>query len=676
MTLKTMCFAALSVWMATGTAVAQVNRWQLGGTSGLVWSSSDTSRIMIDLAAAPTAIQPIYISPASSVFSLLEGWSPVRDPFGFVDGERPRAWRGIFGNDRPDRSGVNLVDGDSTTYNPAESGRSGLYYTLDLAVPVPVFQFGFYTPSTGTRLDGLPLRDDAVPAYEISLATESSAAISGNGAYERLEKLVADVPVNFQNHVQISFPRQYVRFVRYRRKESILDQEIIGSSGDFTTGSAARGTIADFELFGEGYPKRAVYVTHLLDLGTEVNFGRLLWSATAMRRVDGKGIEMPGEEALVQVELRSGLDADPTVYHEFTDEGDERVVSRERYEKDLRDAFVDVGAGVTQEGKPGIRASVSYDQENWSFWSFPIVQAGQPARLRRGRYLQAKIILKSADFDQFVRLDSLWIEHSPPLARRVLGEMARLNEPQPSRGFTEVELGAPTDFTCDLRAEFDAADQPGFDALRIRTDGRPVFVRLEMGESATPIEPVAVSEKEGELVVHLPERITRDHNLPLRVVFTAQIFNLTAPFESEVFDAAGQTLPQQVEGGNAIDAVNTNSLSVFGVAGKNPAVIQDLRFSTPLFTPNGDGIHDRLAISYALFRLSTPVPAKLTIYRLDGTLLREIELGEQGVGPQQVFWNGRDAAGELLTPGLYLVDIELQSGSRTAHQVRPVGIAY
>ena len=104
------------------------------------------------------------------------------------------------------------------------------------------------------------------------------------------------------------------------------------------------------------------------------------------------------------------------------------------------------------------------------------------APLERGSHIQARITLESESYFDFLRLDSLWVETSPPLALQVVGEVARFDEPDPERGFTEVSLGEMTDFTYDIQAQFDNVSQRGFDALRIRTGSRPHFKGLEMGD--------------------------------------------------------------------------------------------------------------------------------------------------------------------------------------------------
>ena len=97
----------------------------------------------------------------------------------------------------------------------------------------------------------IPLNQDPIPAYEVSIAEETPEVLSQRGYY-RFNTLIADVPVNFETEVDIPFPQQYVRFVRYLRKSSVLDEQDTSVSRDL------RGTIAEFVLKGHGVPKRVI----------------------------------------------------------------------------------------------------------------------------------------------------------------------------------------------------------------------------------------------------------------------------------------------------------------------------------------------------------------------------------------------------------------------------------
>ena len=663
------------------SAAADISLWQIGGSS-LRWADSDSAQVMINFAGPNNSIQPVLVSADTTVFPLLDNWSPKKNPdeLGFVDGERPRAWKGGAGTSSTVDNALNLIDGNGATYNPVTSNSiNGEYYTIDLGVPVPLFRFAMSTPDKGFyRSDGTPLEEDAIPAYEVSIAADTNNDVLNTS--NPIGETIAEARENVISKIVADFPLQYVRYVRYKRKNSILDEATNQSAGH--SGTARKGTVAEFFLWGEGIPKRATYKTVIFDLGTVVNFGRMFWQATPMRLVDGVAEEAPDANVWIEVEARTGIDAAPDIYYEFTDMGTRVVVPQGRYQGVLKDQSASVtnadGLGGTltlsTRPKPGIRAGIEYDQQNWTFWSFPTTESDRPLNLNRGSHLQVKVVLHSERFDEFVRLDSLWIETSPILASRVVAELAELGQPNPARGVTEVALGEMTDFTYDIKAEF-AAGEVGFDALRISTGSTQTeFKGLEMDGVAT--DPAGVEVVDDGFVVQLPQRINRDHSPNLRVTFSAEVFDFARTFEGEVFNVGSADLPQPVESGDVSDEIGTNSLRVLAASAANPQLVQNVRFSSDVITPNSDGVNDELVISYSLFTLPQSVPVQLQVFSLDGRQVAQVQRGQQGSGPQQLHWDGRDQRGETLVPGWYLLGIGIEAEDVGDLQLRPVGIAY
>ena len=671
---------ALALVFLSQTAQAQVTAWQLGGSQP--WAGQDTVSIMVDFDSVDGAIQPVRVDPSTNIISLLDNWTTFRQPkeLGYIDGERPRIWKWNEGNGDPTENGVVLIDADSSTYNSSKAeGIGKQFFTIDLAVPMPAHTFGFHTPNSGYRSDGTPLPTDATPSFQVSIQEENQGTFGIKGNWP-LQQVISEPAQNFEPNVRVEFDQQYVRFFRWVRKFSIIDEtaltRITGTSaGQGNQARALLGTISEFEVYGDGYPKRATYRSKIIDLGAEQNFGRLFFDATPMRFADGAAVEVPDAKAFVEIEVRTGRDSDPSIYHEYTVTGKEKQVSRDHYENDLRTGFGRTCAScdfVQRSPRPGMRASIQYDSGNWTFWSTPTIESGLPLNLDSGSFLQVYITMHSASFSDFVRLDSLWIERAPLLAARVVGEIAPLQDPHPSRGIAQVSLGEMIDFAYDLSASF--SGQSGFDAVRIQTGARPQFKELLIGDQAT--EPAAVREADDGLTVVLPQRIIGATNAPLRIVFAAEVFELATTFLGEVTDSQGETLPQPIIDGDAGDALSTNSLRVLSTSDRQPALLQGLRFSTPVLTPNGDGVHDELRVDYELFGLPERVPVDLAIYGLDGRKIATVPQGLQTAGPQTARWDGRDQGGAALPPGIYLIAITVQSERSGDDALRPLGLAY
>ncbi len=671
---------ALSILSSSQSTTAQIAHWQLGG-SGLSYSENDTTRLFVDFATTPGAIQPTYFTLDETVFFHIDNWAFWRDPsdriFDYLDGEMPRMWKWNHGVPDPSENGSWLIDGDPITYNPPKADRiEKETFTMDLAVSVPAVAFGFIPPSEGFRSDGTPLKTDFVPAFQVTASVAPEPPVL-EGNVNPLSTVITDTKANFEPHVRINFTRQYLRFLRYRRTLSLLDEDAQAKSGNVAI--ALIGSISEFQLFAQGVPRQAIYKTKVTDLGEPVNFGRLFWQTTKFRMVHGNPVETPDAAAQVKIEMRTGMDDDPAVYHEYMDTGLERVVSRDHYENALRTRFVRITAASDlseRQPKPGVRASIGYDSDNWTFWSAPFVESGQPINLRNGTYLQFRVTMESDSFDDFVRLDSLWIETAPLLAANVRGEVAPLDTPQPVGGITQVPLGRAIEFVYDLQADFAAVNAPGFDLLRIRTGHQTELKSLQLGESRTETPPAEIIQEPEGLLIRLPERITRANNPPIRIVFGTELFEFATTFQSEVLDSERDVLPQPVVGADVGAAISTNSLRVLGTTEQTTAFIQNLTFSAAVFTPNGDGINDQLHVAYSLFRLPEPVPVVLEVYSLDGRRVALVEAGLQNAGPQSLRWDGRDETGQRLPPGLYLTALNLRSEFAAAPQLRPLGIAY
>ena len=75
MAVKTFSWLLLLCWATASNAQRQ--SWQIGG-AGLAWSEGDSAVVLIDFDAAPGAIQPVYIEPDQSLFSLFTDWEPAQ----------------------------------------------------------------------------------------------------------------------------------------------------------------------------------------------------------------------------------------------------------------------------------------------------------------------------------------------------------------------------------------------------------------------------------------------------------------------------------------------------------------------------------------------------------------------------------------------------------------------
>ena len=114
--------------------------------------------------------------------------------------------------------------------------------------------------------------------------------------------------------------------------------------------------------------------------------------------------------------------------------------------------------------------------------------------------------------------------------------------------------------------------------------------------------------------------------------------------------------PQLLGGGRLLDAVDVQP---------NP------------FTPNGDGINDELSVRYDLLSVTALTPVSIRVYDLAGRLVTVISDVVEGSGHyEDKSWDGQDAQGKLLAPGLYLVRVEVDGDAENAEQAKVVSLVY
>ena len=155
-----------------------------------------------------------------------------------------------------------------------------------------------------------------------------------------------------------------------------------------------------------------------------------------------------------------------------------------------------------------------------------------------------------------------------------------------------------------------------------------------------------------------------------------------ARFYGDIVVVGGETrvLPQRVRAGNAVDfgvdRRDRNSLSVITAA---HAPVGDLVERVSLqpnpFTPNGDGINDRVHIGYDLLRVLRDVDVETGIFDLSG---RRLRWWQRRVAPGEVVdeWDGKDGHGDRVPPGIYLLQLRVKTDAADFRITRQLAVAY
>jgi flagellar hook assembly protein FlgD len=70
-----------------------------------------------------------------------------------------------------------------------------------------------------------------------------------------------------------------------------------------------------------------------------------------------------------------------------------------------------------------------------------------------------------------------------------------------------------------------------------------------------------------------------------------------------------------------------------------------------------------------------PRPLRLGVFNLSGQLVYE-EIQQVVAGPQMLSWDGRDHAGQLVPPGIYLLNIRISGDAREQNQQHIASVVY
>lgn len=350
------------------------------------------------------------------------------------------------------------------------------------------------------------------------------------------------------------------------------------------------------------------------------------------------------------------------------------------------------------------------DLTNWSPWSPPYSPEGTvtPDQLQeRGagtlivspsprRYFQVMLEFFNAEVDAATGIGGVaWDVFRPVFADSLIAEILPRT----------AILGQATRFTYGVRVKA-TAQNAGFDRFEISTPLRPasigrVEIRRPAGAAATadfsgsslavlPVEQngfSVVAVRDDGFVMAFP-RIAEDEAL-LTVEFENAVLRLGTRFAGRALNADNAVLGQGVLAGNAADlsredmddpdrrAVGTlDPENLFVSVPITDELLVNVAAAPSVFTPNGDGVNERAAITYDITNIAHPTRVRLRIYDLSGRLIRTLYEGLDMSGRFPRFWDGRDDGDAAVPPGHYIFSVALDAGTGQEKRSGIVGVAY
>ena len=496
-------------------------------------------------------------------------------------------------------------------------------------------------------------QDRFVEDFKIYLFDGDPSVLNSPLSNVRSYVLVAEAEDNRSPRVEVTIPTRLAHTVMvvigdpHRRERTIRPWEI-----------------AELEVYGEGFAPAASYSSRILDLGGVSSLGQVRWR----ERKD------PGVK--VEIRSRSGADADPVRYWRLTGRGEERSYRDER------------GRLLTREEYEGIvlteQAGTSHDADNWSYWSAPYT-AGSAADFASpgpNRYVQFQVRFENSGFSGGEMTHLEFEATSPPVARQVVGEVSP----------PLAVAGRETGFVYAFRPAFTAArsgeEESGFDRFDLSTPGELTGVdSVRVNGDPVPceawvdgsIDPVACGNASvpfpgPRVALRLPRMETTDSGKVVEVFFRARVFRFGTVFDGVVSDTGRPgEVGQAVAEGDATFALDSNSLSV-GVE-LSGSLLQEVAASSPVVTPNGDGVNDEVSFQYTLLQLADAQAVTVDVYDLSGRRVRRVYEGLEASGRGERLWDGRGTDGPL-PPGIYLFRVQVDADSRRAERSGVIHVAY
>ncbi len=440
-------------------------------------------------------------------------------------------------------------------------------------------------------------------------------------------------------HLEERFALREVRFIEVRHLE-------------FNPNEQVDGFLSEIQAYGEGYVSEVEMTSPFIALDRPRLFSTVEW----------EGEEPPGTR--VEVRTRSG-DEVLEIPHYYAVTG--REISRALWE-------------VLPENRRPPVVIEKVAGPNWSNWSEIYEASGIPFKSPSPRaFAQAQVRLFSREPLRAAKIRDLRLRFEPPLIDKMVGEIWPV---------WQVEPGVEHVFTLYLRAEF-AAGNPGFDRLRLRSSsaapiellsvrtGGDAALRTGAGRDLWPGELDLEEGAEGEIELTFPEPVLRGTPI-YQIEFRTKVFLQSTTFSTELERASRPGRVQMVSSGDASSLISSQSLVVVSDL-EQTRLLVDMAVVPAVFSPNGDGINDRTAVELSIFHLEGTKELRVVIYDLSGRRVRDLSANTgHPSGERRIEWDGRDEAGVVVAPGIYLAraGFSTDSGAEGTQASRVVQVVY
>ena len=498
----------------------------------------------------------------------------------------------------------------------------GIWIILDFGQRIGIERIRFYPRNTVVANPNQPFHNDFLRGYEVWLNDQLTNTVEGAP-----DKLAARVVDNEEPVVDLEVDPQYVRLIKLRSLAELPFE------------------VDEIEVYGTGYLPQGEYLTDLIDLGAPSTVGAVRWREIAV-----------GEEQFsrLSVRMRSGLDDTPIVYRES-----------KRVEGSLFPIVREVSGTAYWALEPQNRLPLKEDDRNWSPWK-TLTQGGLNPTPTSRRFVQFRLQFEGELRDTRL-VDELSFDYlQPPLADTLRAEIfPRLAQTEEPATFRYAVL---------LRAN---GEIQGYDRIEVDSNA-PVEAIRNVAVNGAPVEFSIESSTSDGFRLALPE-VVEDGSI-VEFTFDIPIFRFGTTFSGKAINSRFPEVPQRFEPGQVVDFGPADVDEVSGLTVAIPKsqigrLIGEIDVTSPVVTPNGDGVNDELDLTFNLLQVVRAVPIWLEVYDLSGRRVHRME-SESGVGPAMMSWNGRTGGDRPVSPGLYVWVLRVRGDALEDRFSGVVGVAY
>ena len=419
--------------------------------------------------------------------------------------------------------------------------------------------------------------------------------------------------------------------------------------------------LSEFQLFGAGFQPQVELTSERIPLGNSKNLLSIEWDADTP----------PGTKIELQTRTGDTFSPDTLYYHGDNIRLYEGGAVEYYTRKNRRDKGNKIGIWV--------------DGPEWEkSFSAPYANAaGSPITSPSPRqFVRIRATLFSNEPEVHATLKEIRLNFAAPVARHLLGEVTP----------TQVDsLGVQRPFSVYIRP--DTVSAGGFDQLLLAA---PPQMRLTYrglyggkGSDFSPaadlasleIEDVDVrSDRSDSLHLTFPAVLSESDIELFRLDFATALFTVSAPLRAAL-RRGDDGWWQRVDAGDAAAQVTDNDLTLVALP-RRKEIFRNLAIEPQVFTPNGDDINDAVRFIFDVVLIRQDSAVEIHIHDLGGRRVRSISARRPVVtGAHALEWDGRDHAGNLVAPGVYVVLLKIDANTEGAgldarDLARTVAVAY